>query len=117
MVFDTFYSTDGLTGAPRAGTQLLCTNPITGTPDGEADGEANLGTLVPVDPQMTDARLVPGGVPAKCVGRGILSIGNSPPNLGGYVLPGNNYHVFDYILFWANIRADAERRLSAYTGK
>jgi hypothetical protein len=30
------------------------------------------------------------------------------------VLPGNNYHVFDYSLFWANVRADAERRLKAF---
>ncbi len=34
-----------------------------------------------------------------------------------YVLPGNNYHVFDITLFWANVRADALRRLAAYEGK
>jgi hypothetical protein len=53
-------------------------------------------------------------VPARCEGRGFLMIGSSPPDLGPYVLPGNNYHVFDYSLFWANVRADAERRLKAY---
>ena len=31
-----------------------------------------------------------------------------------FVLPGNNYHVFDYALFWANLRADAERRLAEF---
>ena len=36
------------------------------------------------------------------------------PDLGPYVLPGNNYHVFDYSLFWANVRADAARRLTAF---
>ena len=30
------------------------------------------------------------------------------------MLPGNNYHVYDYNLFWANIRADAEARVNAY---
>jgi hypothetical protein len=30
------------------------------------------------------------------------------------VLPGNNYHVFDFSLFWANVRADAKRRLAAF---
>jgi len=30
------------------------------------------------------------------------------------VLPGNNYHVYDYALFWAAIRTDAERRLKAW---
>jgi len=33
---------------------------------------------------------------------------------GFYVLPGNNYHVFDYALFWANLRADAAARLATY---
>ncbi|MEA3057316.1 MAG: hypothetical protein QOF34_131, partial [Sphingomonadales bacterium] len=34
--------------------------------------------------------------------------------LGPYVLPGNNYHVYDYALFWGAIRRDAERRLAAW---
>jgi hypothetical protein len=53
-------------------------------------------------------------VPARCDGRGFLMIGPNPPEFGQYVLPGNNYHVFDYSLFWANVRKDAERRLAAY---
>jgi hypothetical protein len=36
--------------------------------------------------------------------------------MGPFGLPGNNYHVYDYALFWANIRADAERRLAAFEG-
>ena len=40
-----------------------------------------------------------------------------PPALGGYVLPGNNYHVYDYSLFWANVRADAARRLATFGRK
>jgi hypothetical protein len=55
------------------------------------------------------------GVPAKCFGRGLLSIGE-PVNLGGYVLPGNNYHVFDYSMFWVNVRNDAARRFATFTG-
>ena len=31
-----------------------------------------------------------------------------------YVLPGNNYHVYDYALFWGAVRRDAERRLAAW---
>jgi hypothetical protein len=53
-------------------------------------------------------------VPARCADRGILLIGDAP-DLGPYVLPGNNYHVYDYSLFWANVRADANRRLAAFT--
>jgi hypothetical protein len=40
-------------------------------------------------------------------------IGPPPGEIGTYVLPGNNYHVFDYSLFWANVRADAARRIAA----
>jgi hypothetical protein len=30
------------------------------------------------------------------------------------VLPGNNYHVYDYALFWQAVRNDVERRLAAW---
>jgi hypothetical protein len=36
------------------------------------------------------------------------------PALGPFVLPGNNYHVYDFALFWAAIRSDAERRMDAW---
>jgi len=29
------------------------------------------------------------------------------------VLPGNNYHVYDIPLFWANTKADVARRVDA----
>ena len=40
-----------------------------------------------------------------------------PIGYGAYVLPGNNYHVFDYAMFWANIRSDAETRTKTFMGK
>ncbi|MGN6374160.1 MAG: DUF3089 domain-containing protein [Sphingomonas sp.] len=116
LIFDMFDQTDGFAGLPRKGTQLVCTNPLTGTPDAAAPAEDNLGTLYPTA-DLKSATIKPGRVAARCEGRGILSIG-SPPNLvGNYVLPGNNYHVFDYSLFWANIRADAMRRLAAFDAR
>jgi hypothetical protein len=112
MIFDAFDATTGFTGAPRKDTALVCTNPITGTANAAAPASANLGTLVP-DAALTSATIEPGRVPARCEGRGLLMIG-TPPELGNYVLPGNNYHVYDYSLFWANVRADAARRLAAF---
>jgi hypothetical protein len=44
----------------------------------------------------------------------LLIINGTIPPLGPYVLPGNNYHVYDYALFWAAIRRDAERRLATW---
>jgi len=112
LIIDTYDATTGFNGQPRKGTAFLCTNPITGTQNGEAPAEANLGTLFPSEDFAT-AELRPGQVPARCADRGILLIGPGP-ELGQYVLPGNNYHVFDISLFWANVRADAKRRLAAY---
>jgi hypothetical protein len=113
LVTDTFDATTGFTGASRKDTPLVCTNPITGTPDASAPATANLGTLFP-NASLTNATLEPGRVAARCDGRGFLLIGASPPDVGNYVLPGNNYHVYDYSLFWGSVRADAARRLKAW---
>ena len=113
LIFDAFDATTGFTGASRKSTPLVCTNPLTGTADAAAPASANRGTLYP-SADLRSATIAPGRVGAKCEGRGILSIGNPPDLVGNYVLPGNNYHVFDYSLFWANIRADAERRVAAF---
>ena len=112
LIIDTFDATTGFDGTPRKDTAILCTNPLTGTKDGQAPKEANLGTIFPSEDFAT-AELRAGEVQARCADRGILLIGEGP-KLGPYVLPGNNYHVFDISLFWANVRADAARRLKAF---
>ncbi|MCW3848457.1 DUF3089 domain-containing protein [Sphingomonas sp. LB-2] len=116
LITDAFDASTGFTGLPRKGTAFVCTNPITGKANDTAPAQANLGALLPTK-DLTNATLEPGRVPARCAGRGFLLIGTNPPDLGPYVLPGNNYHVFDYSLFWANIRKDAERRLAAFSNK
>lgn len=113
QVTDAFDATPGLTGQPRRGTHLLCTNPLTGTRGASAPASANRGAVVP-DADLKDGVIRAGAIPARCDARGFLLIGAPPAGFGGYVLPGNNYHVFDYSLFWANIRADAARRLAAF---
>lgn len=107
----------GLDGESRAGSPFLCTNPLTGrsAKGGSGDSapaDANLGTLVP-DANLAGARLVPGLVPARCAADGFLLIGPAP-DLGPYVLPGNNYHIYDIPLFWANLRADVARRVATW---
>ena len=112
LVTDTYDATTGFTGQSRKDTPILCTNPLTGVPDTAAPASANHGTLFPSD-DLSTATLEAGRVPARCGPRGFLLIG-APPPMPHYVLPGNNYHVFDYTLFWADVRADALRRLAAY---
>jgi hypothetical protein len=118
QVTDVYDESIGPTGVARAGTPMLCTNPLTGTRGGAAPAAANLGTLVP-NAEMSDAEFRHGAVAARCGPRGFLLIGSNEalPAMGPYALPGNNYHVYDYALFWANIRADAERRLAAFEGQ
>lgn len=115
MVTDVYDASVAPDGTPRAGSPMLCVNPISGVRADDAPASGNLGTLVP-NGDLTEAELVEGAVPARCDVRGFLLIGEDSPDLGNYVLPGNNYHVYDYALFWANIRADAERRLESFLG-
>jgi Protein of unknown function (DUF3089) len=113
QVTDVYDKSIGPTGIKRAGSPMLCTNPLTGAPGGEAPAAANLGTLVP-NQTLTQGELKAPGVPARCDVRGFLLIGEDAPDLGPYVLPGNNYHVYDYALFWSNLRADAAARVAAW---
>ncbi|PHR16726.1 MAG: hypothetical protein COA41_13080 [Sphingopyxis sp.] len=111
-IVDVYDRTIGFNGLPRKDSKILCSNPINGDTDSIAPASANLGTLVPND-DLSEASLIVGAVPARCDDRGFLLIGD-PPELGPYALPGNNYHVYDYSLFWTNIRADARRRMAAF---
>jgi hypothetical protein len=118
QVTEVYDRSAGPGGVPRAGSPMLCTNPLTGARGGAAPAARNLGALVPNE-DMSAAELRRGAVPARCDIRGFLLIGDNDalPKMGPYALPGNNYHVYDYALFWANLRADAERRLAAFEGR
>ena len=112
LVLNAYEDSAGFSGAKRRREDLLCVNPLTGTRNGVAPPETNPGMLVPTA-DLKSATLVPGRVGARCE-KGLLLLEGDIPALGPYVLPGNNYHVYDYALFWAAIRADAERRLGAW---
>lgn len=112
-----------LDGGPAGPAPFLCTNPLTGSPHTSAGPEANLGTLVPefslgdlpaaLAGLPSNATLEPRLVPAHCSPEGWLMVGPPPP-MGPLVMPGNNYHVYDIPLFWANLAADAHRRTAAW---
>jgi hypothetical protein len=106
--------TPGLTGNSKAGTHFVCVNPLRGlATTAPAVAAADIGALRP-GPGLTDFPTIqPHAVGARCV-NGLLLIGPPPDGYGKFILPGNNYNVYDYNLFWANIRADVARRLSAF---
>jgi hypothetical protein len=112
LILQQWEKSAGLTGGDRRAKDALCVNPITGTENGAAPPADNPGTLVP-GPNLKSATLVRGAVGAHC-DRGMLILDGQIPPLGPYVLPGNNFHVYDYALFWGAIRIDAERRLAAW---
>ncbi len=112
LVLHPYLRSQGFAGGKRRREDLLCVNPISGVRDGAAAPQANPGTLVP-SADLLSARLEPGIVGAHC-DRGLLILDGQIPSLGPYVLPGNNYHVYDYALFWGAVRRDAARRLAAW---
>lgn len=116
MIQEIYDGSTGLTGKPRRGTPMLCVNPLTGAPATAALPAANLGSLVP-SADFMGAELKPGTISARCDPSGLLMIGGPPKGFDRFVMPGNNYHVFDYAMFWANIRADAETRTRAFLNR
>ncbi|MEP7223083.1 MAG: DUF3089 domain-containing protein [Novosphingobium sp.] len=101
-----------LDGKSPGNSPFLCSNPLTGGVGGSAPASANPGTLVP-DADAASGKLVAAMVPARCDASGFLLIG-PPPELGPYVLPGNNFHVYDFPLFWSAVRVDALARDAAW---
>jgi hypothetical protein len=115
LVTDVYKGSTGFNGRKREQADMLCVNPVTGSPAPSAPRQS-AGTLVPTDETLREATLTPGAVGARC-DKGFLLINgrdNELPEFGRYVLPGNNYHVFDYALFWGDIRRDFGRRLLAF---
>ena len=113
LMLDAYRAEPGLDGKAKGPAPVLCTNPLTGGAAPIAPGTANLGTMVPARDLLTGT-MTKLGIPARCDAKsGLLKIGE-PPDLGPYVLPGNNYHVYDVPLFWANVRADVARREAAW---
>ena len=112
LILEDWQKTEGVTGAEHQKDRILCVNPLTGTVGGAAPAAANPGTLLP-STDFATATLAKGIVGARC-DKGLLILDGDAPNLGPFVLPGNNYHVYDYALFWGAVRRDAEWRLAAW---
>lgn len=115
QVLEAYQTSIAFDGKPRGNSRILCTNPLTGGIGGAAEKALNRGTLVPEE-GFTSGELVPNEVPARCDERGLLLIGD-PPEMGSYVLPGNNYHVYDIPLFWKNLQNDVVTRVNSLSAR
>jgi hypothetical protein len=112
LILGNWEKSEGVNGAKRKRADILCVNPLTGSQDGAAAPATNGGTLVP-SADLRSGSLLAGRVGARCE-NGLLLLDGAIPPLRPYVLPGNNYHVYDFALFWDAIRADSLRRAYAW---
>lgn len=110
-----FETTVGLGGAPRKGTKMLCTNPLTWTIDGKADGSFNQGAQARVEDDAPMGKPIRDFVGAHCGEDGFLYLDREPgPAWQDFKMAGENYHVYDYHMFYQNIRDNAATRTSAF---
>lgn len=111
MMRDAYERFAGKTSAAGT-TSYLCSNPLTGGIGGSAAPARNPGGIVP-DAKFETARLTPALAGASCAADGTLRIGTGP-DMGPFVLPGGNYHVYDYALYWQALRQDFAARVAAW---
>lgn len=105
-----------LSGKPRMGTHQVCINPVGYWASADAaDKKRNLGALPFAALDKPMAALVPQLVGARCDSSGFLVLQPAPGDpFQERKMPGENYHVYDINLFWANTRANAEIRVENF---
>jgi hypothetical protein len=100
-----------------AGRPLLCTNPLRWEGDGGAPAARNLGSL-PFAPRDSPLpAVVPAATGAACA-NGTLFLDR--PSVAGFdrlVFKGQNFHNYDFNLFWANVRENAVQRVKAFVAR
>ena len=95
---------------------MVCVNPLGfwATMDAQPRA-ANIGALPFAKTGQPMLPLIAGLTGAQCNADGVLHLSPNPEDpFEERKLPGENYHAYDYVLFWANIRANAEARVSAF---
>jgi len=110
-----FETTVGLGGMPRKDTKMLCTNPLTWTVDGNAPATANTGAMERVGDDDALGSPVVGFNGARCGEDGFLYLESEPGEPWQQLkMAGENYHVYDYHMFYMNIRNNAATRTAAW---
>ncbi len=110
-----FESTVGLGGMPRKGTKMLCTNPLTWTIDGAASDSYHLGAQARVEDDAPLGKRLIKFSGAHCGDDGFLYLDREPGAAWqDFKMAGENYHVYDYHMFYRNVRDNAARRSRAY---
>lgn len=110
-----FKTTAGLGGLPRADTTMLCTNPVTWQVDGTSYASDHLGAVTTVDDEADIGEPIPQFIGAECREDGFLYLDREPGDAWqAYKLAGENYHVYDYHMFYVNLRQNAMHRTQVW---
>ncbi|PCI64024.1 MAG: hypothetical protein COB37_03485 [Kordiimonadales bacterium] len=107
--------TTGLTGEPRKGTEMLCTNPLNWQIGTSEVASNHLGAVfTPPNPDTLPAPILEfnGG---QCRADGVLHLTKETGSAWNDLkMAGENYHAYDYNMFYMNIRENAAMRASAW---
>ncbi|WP_374572270.1 DUF3089 domain-containing protein [Phenylobacterium sp.] len=101
---------------PIGGRPLVCVNPLSWRKDGEAPAALNLGALPVHGPGQPLEHPKPGLTGARCRD-GLTEVTIPLRERAGFsdaLTRIGSYHVFDYNLFYMNVRQNAELRTAAY---
>ena len=109
-------TTPGLSGAPRKGTQVLCTNPQDWLIGSNKTRSAHLGAvMLPAGNDKPLGKPIKNFTGTQCGTDGILYITDLPGDAWQALkMHGENYHVYDYHMFYMNIRENAAMRTQAW---
>lgn len=114
-----YAASPSFSGQDKAGTAMLCVNPLTfertSTP---APAALNIGGVAAAGGANTLAAPQAGLVGARCDGAGILYLDRKPGGtFDNLVLPGENYHPQDLQLFYRNLQQNVEQRIQAFAAE
>jgi hypothetical protein len=101
---------------PLGAGRRVCVNPLSWEPDGTGDAALNLGALPAVAPGEALRPSVPRLTGARC-DAGLLRVSIPWSERRGFadlLTFFGSYHVFDYNLFYTNIRVNAAQRVAAH---
>ena len=116
MILNYMDITVGLGGTPRAGTTMLCTDPLSWTIGGRADASQHLGAVaIPADRDIPLGPIIPTFTGTRCSETGVLLLDRNPDDAWrDYMMAGENFHVYDYHMFYMNLRENAALRAKTW---
>lgn len=115
-ILEAFKSLPSVLGAARAGSNMLCVNPLSWTRGTDMVGATqNPGAVAYPNGDGALETIEPELVGASCGNDGILYLDRMPTaQFSENLMPGKNYHVYDISLFYMSIANNARLRAEAF---